>query len=70
MIEGKNWKASMVIGLLVGCFYIFVMNGFSFDSIRFDVNYLGIALSVSMVEELEKMDPAIAKDLDKQAEES
>ncbi len=52
VFESKNWITSVVFGLAVGVFYIFALSGFSLAKINLDINYIGIAMSVAMVEEL------------------
>ena len=52
VFESKNWIASVIFGLVVGFFYIFALSGFSLAKINLDINYIGIAMSVAMVEEL------------------
>lgn len=52
VFESKNWIGSVIFGLVVGGFYVFALNGFSLAKINVDINYIGIAMSVAMVEEL------------------
>lgn len=52
MIEGKNWQWSVFFGLIVGLFYAFLLSNFKFSGMNINLNYLGIALSIAMTEEL------------------
>lgn len=52
MLDSVNWVKSLVFGLVVGFFYVFALNGFSFSGIKLEANYFGIALSVAMTEEI------------------
>ncbi len=52
IISSVGWLKSVAFGLLVGVFYFFVVGRLNFRWASLDLSYLGIALSISVTEEI------------------